>query len=40
VGRIVDELVLPMKMMNVIEAEYVALKAIVFFNPSKYKYYK
>ncbi|KHJ83648.1 Ligand-binding domain of nuclear hormone receptor [Oesophagostomum dentatum] len=33
VGRIIDELVLPMRRLGVDLCEYVALKAILFFNP-------
>lgn len=36
VGRIIDELVLPMRRLGVDLYEYVALKAILFFNPGQW----
>uniref|UniRef100_A0A158P8I5 Nuclear receptor domain-containing protein n=1 Tax=Angiostrongylus cantonensis TaxID=6313 RepID=A0A158P8I5_ANGCA len=35
VGRIIDELVMPMRRLAIDLCEYVALKAILFFNPGK-----
>lgn len=33
IGRIIDEIVVPMRRMSIDLFEYVALKAIIFFNP-------
>lgn len=37
-GRIIDELVKPLQDVQVDDSEFACLKAIVFFDPSKWKY--
>lgn len=40
VGRIIDELVVPMRNLGIDLVEYVILKAILFFNPGKLEFCK